>query len=340
MSTRDDFAQRAHGRIMPKGHGLLSASTLVVLLAVLSRAIADERNDPSATSSAEISAAGVKTPGRFEARYSDGSILKLSLMDSKIPMKTDYGMVLIPVADIRWIDFATRNPDEMAERIEAAVEKLGDGDFKVRENASADLLALERAAYPALLAAVGGNDPEVVLRADRLLNQIRALVREEDLRIQAFDVICAGNSQIVGTVDMQSLKVDTAPFGRQQLRLVDLRKRLAEAEIEREPADGLPDPGNLVNYRNQTGKTLYFRVSAPAPGLLNGIVWGSDIYTFDSTLALAAVHAGVLKPGQTKVIGVTILGPQDSFGSSTRNGVMSNNWGAYPAAFKFKTPVN
>jgi len=34
----------------------------------------------------------------------------------------------------------------------------------------------------------------------------------------------------------------------------------------------------------------------------NAALWGSDIYTLDSTLGMAAVHAGVVKAGQTGVV--------------------------------------
>ena len=52
-------------------------------------------------------------------------------------------------------------------------------------------------------------------------------------------------------------------------------------------------------------------------------MWGTDVYTSDSTLATAAVHAGVLQPGQTGVVKVTILPGQAAYQGSTRNSVRS-----------------
>jgi hypothetical protein len=333
MKLHDALARLTRRRIISADYWILLSTNFVSCLIVvssigISRVVADE--------AAAASAAARRPIARFEARCSDGSVLRLTLLESKIPLKTDYGMVMIPVGDIGRIDFATRISPEVAQRIKMAIERLGDPDFKARETAMSELLELERAAYPALLEAVKSDDPEVMLRADRLLEEIRRLAPEEELRVEHSDVVHAGKSQIAGTIDITSLKVDTAAFGQQQLKLLDLRQLVAESEIDRDPADGIADPGNLFTYQNQIGKTLYFRVTGPPAGMQHGIVWGSDIYTLDSTLALAAVHAGVVKPGQSKVIGVTIVGPQDSFGSSARNGVMSNNWGTFPAAFKFK----
>src|SRR6185369_1403563 len=71
-------------------------------------------------------------------------------------------------------------------------------------------------------------------------------------------------------------------------------------------AGAMADPGTLKNFRGQLGKTLLFEVT----GAANGSVWGSGVYTDDSTLATAAVHAGVLKVGEKGAVKVTILAGQ------------------------------
>jgi hypothetical protein len=86
------------------------------------------------------------------------------------------------------------------------------------------------------------------------------------------------------------------------------------------------DPGNLVAYRDQIGKALYFQVT----GRTNGALWGSDLYTDDSNLGTAAVHAGVLKDGQKGIVKVTMVKYEGVFDSSTRNGVTSSAFGLYP----------
>lgn len=91
------------------------------------------------------------------------------------------------------------------------------------------------------------------------------------------------------------------------------------------------DPGNLVGFRDQTGATLAFTVT----GTTEGVVWGTDLYTDDSTLAAAAVHAGVLQAGQTGVVTVTITGEQAGFTGSERNGIASRNYGSWGGSYTF-----
>ena len=71
-----------------------------------------------------------------------------------------------------------------------------------------------------------------------------------------------------------------------------------------------------------------------SPGNAGGSIYGSDLYTTDSTLATAAVHAGLLRAGETGVIKVTIEAGAGAYNSTARNGVTSNSWGSYHASYK------
>jgi hypothetical protein len=96
-------------------------------------------------------------------------------------------------------------------------------------------------------------------------------------------------------------------------------------------SDVLPDPGTVASTAGDIGKVFRYEVTGAEAG---GTVWGTDIYTSDSLLAMAAVHAGVLKNGQKGVVKVTILPGQDNYEGSTRNGVTSNPWGNWGVSFK------
>ena len=279
-------------------------------------------------------------PDRFEIRSSDGSALRVRLLEEKIPLKTEFGTLQIPIGDIRRIDFATRVPPDVSERVMTVIGKLGDNEYQTREAATAELLSLGAAAYPALLMTAESDDPEVVRRSELLLEQIRKTVNEEFLEQRGEDKVSTEKSQIAGTIDLESLRIDTALFGEQAVKLVHLRRLSFGTDVEQEPGTVLTDPGTLNEFQNRIGQTIFFRVTGPAPGVQPGAVWGSGIYTFDSNLSLAAVHAGAVAPGQTKVVGVTMLGPQNAFAGSTQNGITTGNWGQYPAAFTFKTAKN
>ncbi len=92
----------------------------------------------------------------------------------------------------------------------------------------------------------------------------------------------------------------------------------------------LPDPDGMTQFRDRRGEVLYFRVT----GTERGSVWGTEVYTDDSELAAAAVHAGLLKEGETGIIGVMFLPGQDKYVGSTRNGVKSSDFWQYGGSYK------
>ncbi len=94
------------------------------------------------------------------------------------------------------------------------------------------------------------------------------------------------------------------------------------------------DPGNLTGWRGNVGAQASFAVT----GSVNGSVWGTDIYTDDSALAVAAVHAGLVLPGQTGIVTVVIRPGQNAYSGSPRNGVQSANFPAWGGSFSFVFP--
>lgn len=95
---------------------------------------------------------------------------------------------------------------------------------------------------------------------------------------------------------------------------------------------GDPAPRDAGPYRDQVGHSFLFELT----GLATGNVWGTDVYTWDSPLATAAVHAGLVAPGETATVKVTILPGQASYRGSHRNGVTSRDFGAYDASYRFE----
>lgn len=110
---------------------------------------------------------------------------------------------------------------------------------------------------------------------------------------------------------------------RGQLSRRQLRKLLEQNYIASDA------PGSMHGLCDTVGATYYFRIT----GVREGQLWGTDVYTRDSTLGAAAVHAGLLDPGETAVLRVTIVQPPKSFPGTTRNGVTSSDYGDFPHAW-------
>lgn len=78
-------------------------------------------------------------------------------------------------------------------------------------------------------------------------------------------------------------------------------------------------------------------VACPAGGKADAYVWGTDIYTADSAICVAAVHAGVITAETGGKVSVTRTSGLKVYAATERNRVASRSWGAVADAFSVKT---
>ncbi len=288
-----------------------------------------------------------------EVRCRDNSLVKLTLQTPTITLATRYGRLTIPTADIARVEFATRVPESVTRQVAAAIKALASKEFKQREQASAELLKIGAPAYAPLQGAAKSDDAEVQHAAEELLDSIKESVPEELLVTREHDIVHTRDSKITGTIETALLRATTLPFGEVQVKLADMRvlrsttlvlpEEAEEQGIVVAPPQG---PGGIrafvggqmrmaggavMAFANQPGKTITFT----ATGNANGAVWGTGVYTIDSDLGAAAVHAGALKLGQTGPVKVQIVPAPPAYTASVKNGIASAPWpGGQGTAFQ------
>jgi len=113
----------------------------------------------------------------------------------------------------------------------------------------------------------------------------------------------------------------------------DRQGRLSKKQIKRLLDQGLlaaDGPPTMIDLCDQIGASYYFRVT----GVAEGQLWGTDVYTGDSLLAAAAVHAGALAVDENAIVKVLVEKPLQQYLGSTRNGVTSHEFGAFGTAYR------
>jgi hypothetical protein len=101
-----------------------------------------------------------------------------------------------------------------------------------------------------------------------------------------------------------------------------------------------PNPGGNITWttsasahRGKNGQR--FSYTCPAGPVPTGAaVWGTDIYTDDSSICKAAVHAGRITAAGGGVI-IEIRAGQSSYASTERNGITTSRFGSYSGSFVF-----
>jgi len=89
-------------------------------------------------------------------------------------------------------------------------------------------------------------------------------------------------------------------------------------------------------YRGKNGQRYTF--TFPGGGTLSSRVWGTDVYTDDSSIASAAVHAGLISPQNGGTVTIEIRAGAPGYQGSTRNGVTSQGYGSWQGSFVFVRP--
>jgi hypothetical protein len=78
-----------------------------------------------------------------------------------------------------------------------------------------------------------------------------------------------------------------------------------------------------------------FTVTLPADGDATWTIYGTEIYTSDSEIGTAAVHAGLIDAASGGTVTVEYVAGQDSYTSTEANGITSEDYGSWDHSYKF-----
>jgi hypothetical protein len=173
---------------------------------------------------------------------------------------------------------------------------------------------------------------ELRQHAEQEADDIRAHADQEAARVQDEAERQVRQRQRRLLEQLQPLQDAYARAGRLDEALA-IRDRVRQ--LSRTLADVRIDPGYLDVGEQEVGRSYLYEVT----GSLDGPVWGTDLYTSDSSLSAAAVHAGVLREGERGLVRVTVEGTLNAnFTGSERNGVWSEDWEAHPFGYRLSRP--
>jgi hypothetical protein len=89
---------------------------------------------------------------------------------------------------------------------------------------------------------------------------------------------------------------------------------------------------DALAYGTKRDETILY--NCPAEGSPSP-VWGTDLYTADSSVCTAAVHAGKLTLAEGGAVIIVIREGASSYEGSQRNDISTGSWDSYPASFSF-----
>jgi hypothetical protein len=91
-------------------------------------------------------------------------------------------------------------------------------------------------------------------------------------------------------------------------------------------------PLTLVGVEADPGQVLVYEVTGSA----DGVIFGTDVYTDDSSIAVAAVHSGVLKRNETGTVMVSVVPGRESYAGSSRYGIESQGCAEWSRSYTLR----
>lgn len=87
---------------------------------------------------------------------------------------------------------------------------------------------------------------------------------------------------------------------------------------------------NAATWRGMNGLRVLYECP---PGGSAAAVWGTDVYTDDSSVCTAGVHAGRITFGGGGPVVIEIRAGESSYAGTLRNGVTTRQYGSYVGSF-------
>lgn len=91
---------------------------------------------------------------------------------------------------------------------------------------------------------------------------------------------------------------------------------------------------DTLGVGGSAGQTLTYR--CPSDTSSGGTIWGTDVYTSDSSICIAALHRGHVTQQNGGTVTILILGSQPAFNGTSRNGVGSSDYPEWGRSYTFQ----
>jgi hypothetical protein len=213
-------------------------------------------------------------PLEVEVRFTDDSCVRMVMLQEKLEVVTKYGKLTIPTMDILKIDFGVHVPPDVEKKITLYIDQLGSDNYKARENALKELVALGPYAYPQLYNASKVDDPEIQKRASLALEKIKSKHPARNLRLREEDIITTPTFTIVGRICTPIFRTKSDNFGELDLKVSKLRAiRSVSSPYEIEVVIDAAKYGSVPNLWMETGYEVRtgVRLQIVANGTVN--IW-------------------------------------------------------------------
>lgn len=204
-----------------------------------------------------------------DVRLNDGSNLVVALKQSSLEVQTKYGKLVIPVSDLKKVEFGVHLKESEQKKLESCLSSLDSQSYKDRDSAQKEIFEIGPRIY-GILKARKGESQESRNRIARIIADLEENFQADELSRLKYDLIHTRDFTFGGTV-VGSIAVSSKTIGDHALELSTLRSLITHIKPSTitVPAPG-PDPGEWFD----TGMVLDGQIIIRAEGSID--IWPSE----------------------------------------------------------------
>lgn len=272
-------------------------------------------------------------PKRLRVFLMDGSVIAGEFSVSEITVTTEFGKLTVPVTKIVSITPGLGSHTKLADKIDKLLKDLGGPDYKARETAQKELVALGPPVREIVAEHTDSKNAELSRRAKEIVEKLNALAgdgddyfTEESDKNKAWvkhDIVVTPDFTIAGKISPSVFQV-SSKYGPLKVSLNDI-KRTEKERTEREAiVKRLDVPGQKLIQRGMQNSRIRVKpgdtVSVVATGTISMPPFGSTARTGPEGNSRYSYYYANVDGRRTKLYGGTLVARIGSSGDFVRIG--------------------
>ncbi len=243
--------------------------------------------------------APAKNEGILRLHLMDGSVITGQLSSPQIDVETRFGILKIPLDQIRSFTPGLQSHPEFDKHIADLVADLGADGFAEREKAQAALLKIGPEIKAELERYLKTAEAEKQTRLQKIVDEFDALREGDDEESPQEwvrdDVVVTSTFTVVGKIKTPAFDV-SSPYGNLAIKLNDIRSLQRDGHEAEEIRKNVTVSGTLVPARGYEVTSIRLnkgdQVTLTATGTITMTPWGNQVATPDG-----GPNFGVIQPG-------------------------------------------
>eukprot|EP00752_Nemacystus_decipiens_P016604 g14844.t1 len=304
--------------------------------------------------------AATAKPDVLKFHLMDGTIITGKLTTNALPITTEFGDLVVPMASITSVSPGLGSHPEIDKTIKQLIDQLANPQAKIRDNAQAKLLAYGPALLPELSEYAEDPDAERKVRIATITEELLSIEPDEFEEVEQglavsltrLDHIVTPQFTIAGKITQDQFTI-TSKFGELSVKLADIKgvERVSKEKPEVRKSISVAGTDMTCRQYKKTGIRVNRgdRIIISAEGRITMSPWGSNSVSGPDGIAQNGMYNGKIPMGALAGrIGDSgeefLVGSKASFvakksGTLQLGFAMQQNWANYQFPGEYKTRI-